>query len=308
MRIWMTTTKDHRRQIIMAITKKTVWRVIRLFLFAVVAFVVIFGVGFWFMLDRALCDMEVNQAPRLSDSKEADAVKIMWVGNSLTFTYSIPAILKAFIESDRGVHRQTKFWQVLVPSRRLEQHIEDGLVKRIVDNNGPFDYMVIQGASTEPIYDRKGLIYYGYQLAQMAREHHEQPILFQTYADQGQADNQAQVTKAYAELAEATGAPVVPVGETWFYAVGRNPKLDLWSSDHHHPGPEGSYLSACVFYCYMFGREPTGMPAKITALNEKRKRDITIVDLPQAKAEELQRLAWEYYLAHKPAAPLPPAR
>lgn len=287
----------------MAITKKTVWRVVRLFLFAMVAFVVLFGVTFWIMIDNELAQWQVNQAPRLSDSKDAAAVKILWVGNSLTFTHSIPAILQAFIESDRGVHKETKFWQVLVPSRRLEQHIEDGLVKRILDNNGPFDYMVIQGASTEPIYDRKGLIYYGYKLAQMAREHHAKPIVFQTYADQGQPENQEKVTQAYAELATATDAPVIPVGETWFFAVGRDPKLDLWSSDHHHPGPEGSYLSACVFYCYLFDRQPINMPAKITAHNERRNCEITIVDLSPAKAAELQTLAWEYYLAHKPAAP-----
>lgn len=284
--------------------KGSFFRIVKLVVFAAVAFVILFGGAYLFALDKMMTESEVSQQPRITDSTERGAVKIFFVGNSLTYTHSIPTILQRFIEA--GQHKQTKIWQIALPSRLFEQHAKDGLAADILSKHGPFDYVVLQGQSTEPYMRPQHFIYYGWKLAKLAEQSGAKPILFQTYADEGDLASQEKLTRGYEELSKQTVAPVVPVGEAWFYALSENPKLKLWSADRHHPSGEGAYYSACVFYAYLFRASPESLPAKITGHSESRNRDVVIVDLPPAKAKQLQQLAWEYFQAHRPGTALVP--
>ena len=49
---------------------------------------------------------------------------------------------------------------------------------------------------------------------------------------------------------------VAPVGRAWAEALRREPGLELWDGDGMHPSRLGSYLTACVFYAILTGRDP----------------------------------------------------
>jgi hypothetical protein len=94
------------------------------------------------------------------------------------------------------------------------------------------------------------------------------PLLFETWAHRtGWAGNglpdyhsmQAAIDQGYAALSGLGNAEVVPVGEIWNVALGRNPAPDLWQSDGSHPTVEGTYLAACVFYLVIFHLSPVGL-------------------------------------------------
>jgi hypothetical protein len=70
---------------------------------------------------------------------------------------------------------------------------------------------------------------------------------------------QAAIDEGYTALSTLGNADVVPVGEAWDRALGRNPAPDLWQSDGSHPTVEGTYLAACVFYLVIFQRSPVGL-------------------------------------------------
>jgi hypothetical protein len=78
-------------------------------------------------------------------------------------------------------------------------------------------------------------------------------------------------------MGERLLAPVAPVGLAWAEALRRQPALDLWSHDGHHPGAPGSYLAACVFYAMLSGRDPS--------------RSTFTADLEPAEARFLQQVA-----------------
>ena len=70
---------------------------------------------------------------------------------------------------------------------------------------------------------------------------------------------QADVSSAYGQIATELAAFLVPVGNLWAVALHEDPGSPLWHPDHYHPGPEGSYLAACVFYARFFDESPEGL-------------------------------------------------
>jgi hypothetical protein len=70
---------------------------------------------------------------------------------------------------------------------------------------------------------------------------------------------QQAVTAAYGDLATELGALLVPVGSLWAVALHSDPSSPLWSQDHYHPSPEGSYLAACVFFTRLLEESPLGL-------------------------------------------------
>jgi hypothetical protein len=52
---------------------------------------------------------------------------------------------------------------------------------------------------------------------------------------------------------------IAPVGIAWQSAKERDPGLNLWQMDGLHPTREGIYLSALVFYTFIFQQSPAGL-------------------------------------------------
>jgi hypothetical protein len=73
---------------------------------------------------------------------------------------------------------------------------------------------------------------------------------------------------------------VAPVGLAWAQALQREPGLELWAGDGKHPSKLGSYLTACVFYASLTGRDASA--SRFTAGLEPR-----LAQLAQAVADEV---------------------
>jgi hypothetical protein len=72
-------------------------------------------------------------------------------------------------------------------------------------------------------------------------------------------DMQREMSQVYYPLAESLDIQLVPVGDVWAESLGSNSELPLWGNDDLHASAEGSYLSACMFYLYLFDESPVGL-------------------------------------------------
>jgi hypothetical protein len=75
------------------------------------------------------------------------------------------------------------------------------------------------------------------------------------------SDLLADGVKSYVETLQASGiqnSRVAPVGEAFRYIYHTNQQFwkSLYSWDHFHPSPHGTWLEACVIYCTIFGKAP----------------------------------------------------
>lgn len=93
-------------------------------------------------------------------------------------------------------------------------------------------------------------------------------------------ENQDKLTELHDDLAGKLKAGVVPVGPAWAKALALDKPPTLYHTDKAHPGKDGSYLAACVFYATIYGKSPEGLPGEIGGLSNK-------------EARQFQTIAWQ---------------
>lgn len=69
---------------------------------------------------------------------------------------------------------------------------------------------------------------------------------------------QGRLRDSYMEMAQNNHASVAPMGAAWKIIIDSFPSIDLYQLDSSHPSVAGSYLQACVFYASIFHRPAMG--------------------------------------------------
>ena len=194
-------------------------------------------------------------------------LRVLFVGNSLTFHNSLPKLVHRLAEADAGVTPLFAV-QYAAPNWRLKRAAEDDGLARLL-REIRWDVVVLQehslSLSFSADYRREQTDPYARLISARGRA---RTLLFMTwgYRD-GDRRNvpgdtyeamQRRIAYNYRDLAEELSARVAPVGLAWAEALERRPGIDLWWRDGRHPAKRGSYLAACVFYAVLTGRDPTG--------------------------------------------------
>lgn len=202
------------------------------------------------------------------------AIRVLLVGNSLTYSNDMPAMLERMAAAAGPKRLFVGFSGG--PGMTLRQHWEAGAVARAAAERR-WDCVVLQGQSQEPVAATDEFLSYGQLLDGEIRRRGARTVLFVTWAARGQS--QAPLTAAYESLARATGATVAPVGAAWERARRRG--VTLHDAGGVHPNAAGTYLAACVLYAVVAGVSPVGLPFPSGP------------GMTPAFARELQETAWE---------------
>jgi hypothetical protein len=229
-------------------------------------------------------------SPPTSKLPEDTPVRVLFVGNSLTFYNELPEMVAELARS--GGHEIMV--DVSAPGGwRLSDHAASPVTCDKIDQQ-TWDFVVLQEQSVIPSIadERDQQMYPAVRLLyKKIDEQGATLILFITWAhqhgflDAGYTtfdDMQLHLTAGYMEIARELGVMVAPVGSAWQHCITHYPQLDLFHQDGVHPSREGSYLSACVFYAVIFQQSPAGLP--YTA------------GLPDEVAQTLQTIAAETVL------------
>lgn len=150
----------------------------------------------------------------------------------------------------------------------LDHHpIEHLLTPGRIGVDEPFEWVVLQGGSAEPLSARRraGFVETVTEFDRLIKRRGGQTALLMTQAyvapharvEEGQ---QAVIASAYAEAAAVTGARVIPVGLAFELSYTRRPDLALHMEfDGSHPSLYGTYLAACVVYLTLYGGSLEGL-------------------------------------------------
>ena len=246
-------------------------RLLRTFVLAVVGVVLGFALYSGLVhigLARSLLAPNLRGDIALARS-DRPGIRVLFVGNSFTFTNSLPALVHELAAGDTGA---TPIFSVEYAAGgwSLHQANEDeGLDKLLQEVH--WDVVVLQEKSWVLSLPED---HWRRETYPAARDLHEKisavgarTVLFMTWGyvrgdrwhepHDTYAAMQARLADGYSELGAELGAQVAPAGLAWAEALRREPSLHLWAGDGQHPGRLGSYLAACVFYAMFSGREPT---------------------------------------------------
>ncbi len=186
-------------------------------------------------------------------------LRVLFIGNSYTFTEDMPALLSALASADDDP-RALKVESVALPGFTLAQHLQDGsALQRIKAEQ--WDYVVLQEQSLTPLENPSGMQAALQTFDHVIKRQGATTLLFLTWSREFAPATQAQISQVYRRQAQRLGAQVAPVGEAWQQARTLDPAIALYSADGSHPSRRGAYLSACVFYATLLQRSPVGLPA-----------------------------------------------
>lgn len=225
------------------------------------------------------------------DAGEA-LVEILFLGNSYTSVNDLPGMVE---ELATAAGRPLRQESITPGGMTLDGHASDsGTVAKIASRR--WSYVVLQEQSLMPILEPETFFASARVLDGAVRAAGSRTLFYLTWPRLDAPENQAKLTAAYSQIARELSADVAPVGPAWAAALAERPDLALYSSDGSHPGPQGTYLAALVFFAKIFRRSPEGLPARL------EHGGTVLVDLSgdPALAGALQRIAWRTVQSFNP--------
>jgi hypothetical protein len=246
------------------------------------------------------------QAPAPGVERRLEPIRILFIGNSYTYTQKLPlALIKMAAASAEPLKIETA--EVVVSGATLQQHWAAGNALAEIQK-GVWDWVVLQDHSVfgAEVAGPDGGTLPGsperfFEFARLfnaeIRKTKARTLFYMTWAREQSPEGQARLTEAYRDIAEELSAAVAPVGLAFMNARIGDPNLRLYQTDHSHPSPAGTYLAACVFYSVITGRSPVGLPRTITDEAHKPNEPAIALYVPQEEAAHLQRVAWRTVLA-----------
>lgn len=215
-------------------------------------------------------------------SQQEAPVKILFVGNSFTYFWNMPQLVKAMGET-QGV--QLEIHQSTVGGSNLKQHWheEKGTLTRKLIEEGKWDYVVLGDHSLSTLDTPERFEEYGKKFSELIRSVGAEPIFYLTWAYKSNPLMQPAITKAYLDLAHELNAKIIPVGPVWIRARELRPDLNLYFDDKH-PSPDGSYLIALIVYKTLTGKSISEIPNRVTTVDKDGEKLYLSFVLPETTA------------------------
>jgi len=203
----------------------------------------------------------------IAAGQDNNAVRILFIGNSLTSVNNLPAMIAEIAKS----HGTDVIYEAHTPGgARLRNHASNKNVLRKLRKRS-WDFVVLQEQSQSPGFGARQLsrdvFPYATRLVEESKKANPDTsvIFYMTMAHRnGDPQNQnvsselltyegtqRRINRSYLTMARDNRALVAPVGEAWRIVREEQPDIALYA-DNTHPNPAGTYLAACVFYATLF--------------------------------------------------------
>jgi hypothetical protein len=188
--------------------------------------------------------------------QQARVVRLLFVGNSLTYVGNLPAVLEALAASNR---KPLESDMIVKGGATLTERVADGSVERALSARH-YDYVVLQerGGDTicafGPTSCKDAEASLGV-LARVAVAHGAKPILLGTYQAMPQVSRE--LVGAESAAASRLSIAYVPVSDRFQTAIGSAPAAEWLFEDGAHPGHDLVLLEAALLYRQVFGALPS---------------------------------------------------
>lgn len=221
---------------------------------------------------------------------------VLFVGNSLTYTNDLPAVVRALAAQagdDLVVASATG------PNLALIDHLHGATdaVARI--RSGRWDYVVLQQGPTTVQMCRDSLVDWTRAFDTLARAAGARPALLMTWPPAGEPELFDAARVSFQEATRAVGGVFIPAGEAWRIALTADPRIGLYGPDGFHPSTAGTWLTAYVIFERLSGRDARTLPGMIPTVSGMASPRTESVRLLQRSAHEANQ--------RYPAQPAPPS-
>lgn len=229
--------------------------------------------------------LDVND---IEASRLPDAARVLFIGNSLTYSNDLPQMLQA-IAAQAGKSLQVD--AITIGGAALEDHYGNrSTLARI--GSGDYDLVVLQQGPSSLPESQQHLAYWTRRFEGVIRAGGARPALYMVWPDITRIDYFDAVRLSYSEAALGVNGMFIPAGEAWRAAWRLDPTLPLYDADQFHPSVLGSYTAALSMFCEFYGQTPVGLSPRFSLDNR---------EWPGLSADQVriaQQAAWEAHREH----------
>jgi len=238
------------------------------------------------LLALALFTCPVAHASQTQAQTPKGELRVLFIGNSLTYANDLPTIVEALAEASkqkRFIHQS-----VALPNFSLQDQWERGEAQKVIAQ-GKWDVVVLQQGPSGLEESRQSLLEYTRRFADKIRAAGAKPALYMVWPSEPRFNDFERVVESYKLAAAEVKGILLPVGQAWREAWKRDAKLPLYAEDRFHPSVTGSYLAALVIYEKLFGASAIGLPTSLRL----RSKALDKIALTKEQAALLQTAASE---------------
>ena len=167
-----------------------------------------------------LVGVYLYRQPRLvvyADSELHESLKVPFVGNSLTYYHDMPAIMIGLIRQEQP-DRPLKVAMLTGPGASLQDHYRSGKLKAVLQEHGPWDWVVLQEKGGVPLAQPEAVRHYTRLLAKQVRKSGARPIVYVDWLNPTISESNA---IGYHAIARHLQIEVVPVSDIWHACAKR---------------------------------------------------------------------------------------
>ena len=183
-------------------------------------------------------------------------LRVLFIGNSLTYTYDVPAIVQAL--ADRA-GRSMSHGTIAYPNYALEDHWNAGVAQEIQRLKA--DVVVMQQGPSSLPESRVDLITWSGRIAEAVRAAGGEPALYMVWPDASRTFAFGAVHDSYLAAATAVNGKFIPAGSAWLEVWSRDAAAQLYAPDGLHQSYLGAMVAAHTIYAVLFDADPLLTPA-----------------------------------------------
>ena len=213
------------------------------------------------------------------------AVRILFIGNSLTYTNDLPRTLA---DLARSAGDTITVSAVAAPDFALVDHLRDGGATRAIAQGGWTHVVLQQGPSSTPV-NRDSLIVVTKLFAEQIRAAGALPALYSVWPALENRATFARAIESYRLASQSVDGLYLPVAAAWQRVLDVDAAIPLYAADDLHPAPLGTYLAALVLYERIIGRDARLLDTRAVVNGVRVDVDVATVRLLQRIAHEVAR-------------------
>lgn len=179
-------------------------------------------------------------------ASNAKNMHILFVGNSLTYSNSIPDLIVEFGKLDGNT---ITYHNLLKPNYSLEDYWLEGQVQKEI-RTGKYDIAILQQGPSALLESQELLLKFTEKIAKICSEYNVQVALYMVWPSRFRYFDFDNVILSYKNVAISTKSLICPVGLVW--KKGFDSKSfalnDFYSIDGFHPTMAGSTVAALTIY------------------------------------------------------------
>lgn len=184
-----------------------------------------------------------ENGPIFDPSQGGDTQKVLFIGNSLSYSNDMPSILK-FIAKENG--KNVEVMCNCMPNYALIDHWNDGSVHDILDRS--YDLIIMQQGPSSQNEGRELLLEGGKFIHDYANDLGVHTSYFMVWPSVQYYFTFDGVIESYTLAAESTQSLLFPVGEVWKNYISQYDDYSMYTTDEFHPSKKGSFLAAWIIF------------------------------------------------------------